>query len=59
MSEETTTRVEILGRAFVVVAHSGKAANLIGYLTPEEIMKLQKLAATGMTWEQFQQRFAP
>src|SRR5262245_27179730 len=52
MSEPQVTRVEVLGRAFVV--YGGK---VIGYLTPQEITQLQKLAAAtrsaGVTWQEY------
>ena len=60
MSEPQTSRVEVLGRAFVV--YGGKAAtNVLGYLSKEEIAQLQKLAASarsaGIPWQEWQQRF--
>ena len=53
------TRVEVKGRAFVV--SDGKFSNVLGYLTPEEIMELQRLAmattSAGITWQEWEQRF--
>ena len=58
MSEPQATRVEVLGRAFVV--YGGKVStNVIGYLNEQEIAQLQKLAAatSRVTWAEWQQRF--
>ena len=61
MSEpQAMTRVEVLGRAWVVRSGGVSPANVVGYLTPEEAAQVQKLAEAaatkGVTWEEWGQR---